>query len=268
MTNSVLLSITTSMFYGLATLLLSIRFSRRHSTQSESSGNSHLFAIIIALLLHALLLGRLMLTPTGINFGFSNSLTLLSWMIAAASIFIGVRNKLEFMGLLVFPVCIISIVLSFVFPSTYHHPIGTSALLKTHITLSIIAYCLLSIAALIAIVLAVQDHQLHKQKTGILNNSLPPLQTTEKLMFNIISFGFLTLTAALITGFMFANDWVNHKTIFSCTAWAVFLILLTGRHLAGWRGRTAIRWTLAGIVILMLAFFGTKIVLELILHRQ
>lgn len=268
--NQILLTITASMFYALATLLLALGFSQNATpapNPHRNNAKSHLFSIIVALGLHALLLSGLLFTPQGLSFGFFNSLTLFAWIIAIASIIIGLRNRLEYIGLIVFPICIISMALALIFPATHTRPPDLSLLLEIHILLSILAYCLLSLAGLLALILAVQDYQLHQRKTGLLADRLPPLQTTEILMFRIITVGFALLTLALISGFMFTEDWFNHKILFSCIAWCVFLILLAGRYLAGWRGRIAIRWTLAGMIALMLAFFGTKLVLEFILGR-
>ncbi|HEY3486643.1 MAG TPA: cytochrome c biogenesis protein CcsA, partial [Gammaproteobacteria bacterium] len=121
--------------------------------------------------------------------------------------------------------------------------------------------------ALLALLLSIRDYQLHHRLQGRLIQTLPPLQTLENIMFQLIAAGFTLLTFALASGFAFTSDWFNHKIVFSCIAWLVFLTLLCGRHLAGWRGRVAIRWTLGGIILLMLAFFGTKLVLEIILQR-
>jgi len=91
----------------------------------------------------------------------------------------------------------------------------------------------------------------------------------ERLLFEMITAGFLLLTLALISGFVFTDDLfaqhLAHKTVLSMIAWVVFATLLGGRYLLGWRSRTALRWTLAGFILLMLAFFGSKAVLELII---
>jgi ABC-type uncharacterized transport system permease subunit len=87
----------------------------------------------------------------------------------------------------------------------------------------------------------------------------------------MIAAGFVLLTLSLVSGFAFLEDMfaqhLVHKTVLSTLAWIVFGALLVGRFRYGWRGRTAIIWTLGGFVILILAYFGTKAVLELILHR-
>lgn len=250
------------MFYFLTTVLLSLRF--KQNLPENQVTKSHLFSAIVALLLHALLLGSLLPVPQGIDLSFFNSLTLFAWVIALVGLLVGTRNRLEFIELIIFPVCIVSIVLALTFPEPVR-PAGLTLLLDIHILLSIVAYGLLSSAALLALVLALQDYQLHHHKTGRLGNLLPPLLSVERLMFQLIMAGFGLLTLALITGFMFTTDWFNHKILFSCLAWLVFLVLLVGRYAAGWRGRKAIRWTLGGVMALMLAFFGTKLVLEFIL---
>jgi len=88
-------------------------------------------------------------------------------------------------------------------------------------------------------------------------------------VFRMIGLGYIVLTLSLLSGAAFVRDifaqHLVHKTALSIVAWAVYAVLLWGRLQFGWRGRTAIRWTLGGFVVLVLAFFGTKLVLELIL---
>jgi ABC-type uncharacterized transport system permease subunit len=119
--------------------------------------------------------------------------------------------------------------------------------------------------------LAVQDNHLRQRQPGGFVRGLPPLQTMESLLFEMIAAGFVLLTFALLSGFaflqnMFAQHLV-HKTVLSTIAWLVFGGLLLGRYRYGWRGRTAITWTLSGFVLLILAYFGSKAVLQLVLHR-
>ena len=93
----------------------------------------------------------------------------------------------------------------------------------------------------------------------------------EKLLFELIWIGFILLTLSVASGFIFLDDMfaqhLVHKTILSIIAWCIFAILLYGRHAQGWRGTTAIKLTIAGFVVLMLAYFGSKFVLEIILQR-
>ena len=148
---------------------------------------------------------------------------------------------------------------------------SVSAGMEVHILTSILAYSLLNIAAVQAILLAIQDWQLHDHRSGRFIRSLPPLQTMESLLFQMIGAGLVLLTISLISGVMYIHDLFEqhlaHKTVLSVLAWIVFSVLLWGRYFHGWRGQTAIRWTLVGFVSLMLAYFGSKMVLEIILQR-
>ncbi len=140
-----------------------------------------------------------------------------------------------------------------------------------HVILSIIAYSLLTIASLQAVFLAYQNHLLKTKQHITQTRFLPPLQTMESLLFELLWAGEILLTLAIISGFWFLEDMfaqhLIHKTVFAIAAWSIYAGLLWGRHFRGWRGNKAIRWTLAGFISLMLAYFGTKIVLEVILHR-
>ena len=122
-----------------------------------------------------------------------------------------------------------------------------------------------------ALLLAVQERHLHNRQPGGFVRALPPLQTMESLLFEMITAGMILLTIALATGFLFLENMfaqqLGHKTILSIMAWCVFATLLYGRYKFGWRGRKALKWTLAGFIVLLLAYFGQKAVIELILQR-
>ena len=127
-------------------------------------------------------------------------------------------------------------------------------------------------AALLAILLAFQESALRSRRLDSgLFRALPPLTLTETLMFRLIGAGFVLLTLTLLSGVLFVDNLfaqhLVHKTVLSIAAWIVFGVLLFGRWRWGWRGRRAVRLTLAGMVVLLLAFFGSKFVLEVVLHR-
>jgi ABC-type uncharacterized transport system permease subunit len=157
-------------------------------------------------------------------------------------------------------------------PDTAHTVSDHSWRMTLHIYSSLIAYSFLNIAAIQAVLLAIQDWCLRRRHAGgVLVRSLPPLQSMESLLFQLIGAGLLLLSISLVSGFLFLDDMfaqhLAHKTVLSLLAWLVFATLLVGRVRQGWRGQTAIRWTLAGFASLMLAYFGSKLVLELILNR-
>ncbi|MDZ7736378.1 MAG: cytochrome c biogenesis protein CcsA [Gammaproteobacteria bacterium] len=225
----------------------------------------------IALLLHGLVLYQFIHTGSGLNLGFFNALSLVAWMIVLFVLVGAINNPLENLTIILYPVAAISLLLQVLVPSSRIMPSATPAGLEAHILLSICAYSLLGVAALQALVLAVQERQLRHKHPGTIMRALPPLAVMENLLFQLITIGFFLLSLSLATGFMFLHDpfaqHLLHKTVLSILAWLTFAILLWGRWAKGWRGLVAIRWTLAGFIFLMLAYFGSKLVLELVLDR-
>jgi ABC-type uncharacterized transport system permease subunit len=134
-----------------------------------------------------------------------------------------------------------------------------------------IAYSLFVIALLHATLMALVERRLHQK--GSVFASLPPLLTLEELLFRVIGAAFVFLTLTLITGIAFSEELfgralrADHKTVFAVLSWVIFGLLLAGRLLYGWRGRTALRWTLSGFVMLLFAYVGSRFVLEVLLHR-
>jgi ABC-type uncharacterized transport system permease subunit len=140
-----------------------------------------------------------------------------------------------------------------------------------HISSSILAYAVLTLAAVQSALLALQDHQLKHRHTRGIVQILPPLQLMESMLFELLWIGVSLLTIAILSGFVFIDDIfaqsLVHKTVLTIIAWVLFSVLLWGHYQLGWRSQTAVRFTLAGFFLLMLAFFGSKLVLELVLQR-
>ena len=141
--------------------------------------------------------------------------------------------------------------------------------LLIHILSSILAYSIITIATIQAVALAFQERHLKHHHIGGILKALPPLQTMEQILFELVWIGMALLSLSLISGFIFIDDIFGqqlvHKTFFSILAWFTFAILLWGRHQQGWRSLTAARWTIGGFFALMLAYFGSKFVLEVII---
>lgn len=144
--------------------------------------------------------------------------------------------------------------------------------LQLHAWSALLAYASLALAALLALLLWLQERALRQRQVSSWLRALPPLVELEILMFRTIAFGFVLLTGALLTGVLFVEDLLAqdlaHKTVFSLMSWLAFGALLLGRRLRGWRGRTAVRWTLAAMSLLVLAYFGSSFVLEFMLQRR
>lgn len=255
--------------YFAAGVLLGVRLSRiAHGRPMSKWGPIALG--LLAVVLHASLLYHRIITPIGLNLGFFNALSLVGLLVALLVLLLSFIRPLENLGIVLLPLAALTSGLEIAFPIPDIVARGSWPM-EAHIVISILAYSLLSIAALQAIVLAVQDRQLRNKHPGGFIRALPPLQTMESLLFQMIAIGFVLLSLALLSGIIFIHNIFEqhlvHKTVLSIVAWIVFAVLLWGRWRFGWRGRTAIGWTLGGFFALMLAYFGTKLVLELVLHR-
>lgn len=149
--------------------------------------------------------------------------------------------------------------------------------IQLHVSVALMAYASLSLAALQALLLLLIEKRLKSPQSLNANwfarfaNWLPPLSRIERQLFQLITVGFVLLTLTLLSGGLFIHDWfaqhLVHKTVLTIAAWLCFGLLLLGHWRFGWRGRQAAIFTLGGMVLLLLAFFGSKMVLELILRR-
>ena len=173
-------------------------------------------------------------------------------------------------GALVLPLAAIAPLVPVVWPGHAIPPSAASA--HTHAAISILTWAVLSLAALQALILAWQEHRLHTRRPGGALRTLASLDTQERWLFRLVGVGFFLLSLSLASGFMFVQDMLAqhlaHKTVLSCIAWAIFGALLWGRRRHGWRGQTAVRWCLGGFVVLALAYFGSRWILEVLLDER
>lgn len=225
----------------------------------------------IAIVLHGHSVMDIIVSPEGLNLGFFQVSSLIFWVMCVVLLVSSMRLPVESLFAFLYPLAIISVFSSLHFhsrfaPEKFSHDIGW------HILFSILAYSILTIAAIQAVALALQDKLLREKKFLGALQVLPPLQTMEALLFQMLWAGTVLLTLSLGTGFMFFDNiraqHLAHKMTFASMAWLIYVILLWGRQTQGWRGKKAIYWTLGGFVALMLAYFGSKLVLELILNRH
>lgn len=265
--STILLSLLVILLYLATGLLFALRLTGRVSREVFSKYRL-LGAGIVALLLHAILLWQHMITPEGLNFGFFNVVSLLTWVMAALFLLTSLNHPVENLGIAILPLAALGTLLEQLFPSQHLLQSGQE-MLDIHILISITAYSILALATAQAVLLAVQDRHLRARHPGGFIRALPPLQTMERMLFQMIVAGFIFQSLSLLTGFIFIENMFSqhlvHKTFFAVVAWLVFGILLWGRWKFGWRGRIAIRWTLGGFVSLLLAYLGSKLVLELLL---
>jgi len=260
---SALALLAVALYLGAATLLARPLFGREAATTT--------LPLAVA--------GAAVLAHAGVLFGahrgaldlhFFAALSLVACVVAALTLLVNLSRPVAGLGVIVFPLAALLLALDvFLAPPTTPTPIDWQ--IKLHVVIALLAYSLLSIAAVLALLLAVQERALRSRRPGMLVRALPPLTQTEALLFRLIGAGFALLTLTLLSGLLFiANiraQHLVHTTVLSIMAWLIFGALLWGRWRHGWRGRSAVNLTLIGMAMLGLAFFGSKFVLEVILHR-
>lgn len=255
-----------SIFSYLSSTLLIIR----NKGQSRYKKTS-IFLGWVGVLSHIAFIGLNFHQNIGFNFGFFSTSSLVAMIVALLLSIASFNKPVETLGVAIFPTAASMLALELKFPENTQILSQYNWEMSAHILTSIVAFSLLNIAALQALLLAFQDQQLKSHPPKRFIQSLPPLQTMESLLFQMLTTGIIFLTISLTTGFLFIEDLfaqhLVHKTVLSLLAWIIFTGLLVGRRLYGWRGMTAIKWTLLGFLSLLLAYFGSKLVLELILHR-
>jgi len=230
-------------------------------------------AVCTALAIHGWLLYRSLFVAGGMNLGLANALSAIFWLTALIYWIANLRHDLHRLQAFVLPPAALFVLLQWALPESHVLTYAGEPLFRLHLAIAFAAYSLFTFAALHALLMAAAERALHRKPSLIRLPDFPPLISMENLLFQIITAGFLLLTLTLASGVLFSEQLFhkafqfNHKTVFAFISWLIFAALLFGRWKHGWRGRTAIRWTLSGFGVLLLAYVGSKFVLEFILHR-
>lgn len=225
----------------------------------------------LVLLLHGGLVYESVLGHGVITLGFGNSLSTIAWLTAILYWTTSHRSPLIRIQGWVTGFAAIAVLLPMVFTNAHAIPHSEALALRAHLVVSLLAYSLFAIAALHAVLMTAMEKKLHRGPT--LKDAAPPLLTLEAVLFKTVTAGFILLTLTVFSGALFSEELFGkplqftHKIVFALLSWSVFGGLLLGRHFRGWRGRTALYWTLTGFVMLLLAYVGTQFVLEVLLHR-
>jgi ABC-type uncharacterized transport system permease subunit len=230
-------------------------------------------ALAAAIMLHAVLLFRDVLGGDGFRFGFAHAMSMMALL---ALVFYGIESliyPLEGMPALVLPPAAACVLMPAFFGGAEMTIQATSAAFLAHVGIAMGAYAFIAIAAVHAILMAIMERRLQSHGRRAPLAGLPPLLTMERLLFQMLGAGFLLLTLTLASGAIFSEEIFgralrfDHKTVFGLIAWLIFAVLLLGRHAYGWRGRAALNGTFAGFGMLVLAYIGTRFVLEVVLGR-
>lgn len=242
------------------------------ASQHRGKGLDQL-AVFVPLALHTALLYRLLFADSGLHLGVGVAISAILWLTVLIYWLGNFFYNLQGLQTLVIPIAAFCAAAPAFFPAL--HPLENTAApaFRAHLLIGLLAYSLFTIASLHVVLMAMLERRLHGGAMPPILQGLPPLLTMEKLLFRIIAAGFVLLTLTLLSGFIFSEDLfgkplqLNHKTVFALLSWLIFALLLGGRKIYGWRGRMAVRWTLAGFIALVLAYIGSRFVVEVILQR-
>ena len=260
----VIFSASAMIFYCLALILVTSRLF--HADGPNRAAVTSVAAI--AVLLHGVALWQAIFTLDGQNFSLTNVISLVNWIIAFTFTLLMFRLKVIIVVPVVYACSVLSVALLWLIPPQYITHFELHPEVLAHVVLSLMAYSTLMIAALYAIQLSVIQSKL-KKKQLIISPAMPPLMTVEKQLYHLVIIGVILLSMSLATGFIFLEDMFadgkGHKAILSILAWFVYIVMLWQQYSVGCKIRTAVIYTLTGAGLLSLAYFGARIVKELIL---
>ena len=250
--------------YLLVALLLTRYFTQDSGTHQHKTLANIL--LLLACVSHAYLLSDLWQVE-GVFFGLASSVSFVSWVVATLLFVTSFSKPIHALGIIVYPLAALALLFSLAFPDTQNKLIEVS--IAAHVFLSISAYALLAIAVCQSVLLNIQERLLHEHQINNFINKLPPLQTMEDFLFQTLKMGCFLLTLSLVSGFLFIDDFFTQqltaKALLSLIAWAIFVGLVIGHKIFGWRGKHATLTTQIAFTVLVLAYFGTKFVLERLL---
>ncbi len=229
--------------------------------------------LLAALILHGLAIHASMFPGNEMRFGFGLAVSLIIWLAVCFYWIETFYARLDGLHIMVLPAGVVGSLLPLVFTGPHVLINAASPAFRAHFIVAMLAYSLFTLAALHAMLMAYAERQLHSGRISRSVANLPPLLTMETLLFRLISIAFVLLTLTLGSGIIFSEALfgqafrLDHKTVFAIISWLLFGALLFGRRVWGWRGRVALRWTLAGFIALILAYMGSRFVVEVLLGR-
>lgn len=232
----------------------------------------HWLLLVIALVItmHGAALANAVLLNPVAGLALADVLNVIAWLFAAIGLFAALQPGFRAVAGVVLAVSAGLLTLIHFIGPQQAPPLSWQ--LKLHAMLSLIAYSFLGAGAILAMASLAQDRQLRLARVTRLTRLLPPLMATERFLAMLTTSGFIFLLLSVTSGFVFIESLFTqhlaHKTILSIIALAVFGILVVGRRVAGWRGKRMLQLYLAGFVLLIVAYFGSKIVLEVLLQQR
>ena len=258
------LSYITSLLYLLSAILIWLLMMSRRATKTLQIfvWTFWLSAIII----HSYQLSPILKDSYSVNLSLDYALILVAFIISITLYISSILGNTQFLGIIILPI------VSFIFLLSFeNNPVNVSLnnYIFIHVIFSLISYSILGLSAAQSLIVKLQEKKLQANKPLGIITKLPSLDSMDRLLFKILVLGVVFLSASLISGLIFIEDLfaqhLAHKTVLSILAWFIFILLILGRKIYGWRGRNAANINLIGFFFLCLSYFGTKTVLELIL---
>lgn len=270
-----------AIFYVLAAVLyLAAAFGIYKSFQAETPTNTFWIrpVILAGLMIQAFLIYEALFTHGTPHFGMALALSITLFTCTLLLLIETFFSKISGMLIFVLPLAAVGMLLPLILPGTPLGPETATFSFRMHLLLAILAYSLMTMALVQAILLAAAHNTLHQKKlsdepkegTVSLFERMPSVIEMEKILFRLIWAGFIVLTVAIVFGLVYSQDIFgqafrfDHKTIVTFMSWLIFGILLLGHHFMGWRGKFAARWTVIGFTLLMISYIGVRFVQEVV----
>lgn len=264
------MDLLTVILAGALYLLAAAHIARQIRAGHAERRGVFLFAGFAATVLHAVHAAQSVFVAGGVQLGLFSAASLAGLLVALVAIITSLLRPVATLSVAAYPLAFATLLLSALFQDRYT-PRTFATGLGVHIVLSLLAYAVLAMATVHATLLAVQNRHFRAHRVTGLLRVLPPIQTMEAILFELVAIGFTLLTLAILAGLLYVDDFfaqhLVHKSVLTVAGWCALGALLVGHRVAGWRGLTAIRWTVGAFVLLVVAFFGSKFVLEFVLGR-
>lgn len=253
--------------------ILSVLYRGSFALSAKAMGVARVL-LVCAVLSHGFVLTQDLFATGALRFGLADALSLTLWLTMLIYTVESIFTRLDQLLALAAPFAAVCAFLPVLLQMHSYEITNTSWLFRAHFIVAMLAYGFFTLAALHALAISIAEKQLHRGQISLDKSQSPPLLTLEKLLFRLIGIAFFLLTLTISSGMLFSEQIFhkpfvfNHKVIFTIASWLLFGILLAGRYFRGWRGKIAQRWTLMGFACLLLAYVGTRFVLELLLNRS
>ncbi len=269
MLSTVLLICIIALYLGATAMVVShIRGIANNSTQNQSLIFKSVWLGGLATLLHLGFAYQFSFQDGAMNFGLGSMSASISGLLCLIFLLGSLSLPIRRLGIIVFPLTAISLVFSQLWGNEFVAISNSSAASSAHIIVSVLAFCILAIASIQALLYVYQERKLKQHASPAVLLALPPLQTMEQLLFRLVWTGFILLTLTLVSGTLFSQQIYQqpleftHHIVLATLGWLVFATMLAKRHFSGLRGTQAVYWTIAGFLLIQLGYFGTKIVSE------